>query len=183
MAHHEAQTDQTGHFEIEGIAPGDYVLQAGRPGFVTAQDSLTLGPGEHLNHEITLSVAPFEEHIIVDGGVASDPGTNARADAASAKCQPSAIGGELERPLRVQGAPPDYSRRLRDAGIEGVVVVGGRISAAGLLADVRVLRAAHADLTAASMAAIEAWRWAPPRLDCVPIEAGLTITVEFRLAP
>jgi TonB family protein len=182
MAHHEVRTDQSGHFEIEGVAPGDYVLQAERSGFTNAQESLSLGPGEHLHHEITLSVAPFEEHVIVDGDAERDPGAKLQTAAVSPKCEPSAIGGDLEGPVRLRGAPPGYPPRLRELGIKGTVVIGGRISADGLLAEARVLKAAHADLATASIAAIEGWRWTTPRLDCVPIEASLTITVEFRLA-
>jgi hypothetical protein len=51
-----------------------------------------------------------------------------------------------------------------------------------LLTDVRVFSATHPDLAAASLAAIEHWRWTAPRLDCVPIDASLTVTVEFRPA-
>ena len=185
MAHHEVRTDQAGHFEIEGVAPGDYVVEAERSGFTNAQESLSLGPGEHLHHEVTLIVAPFEEHVVVN---AVDAGTRIPCAEVPgplpfrAKCEPSAIGGELERPVRLQGAPPGIPPAPSRAGIKGIVVIGGRISADGLLAEVRVLKAAHADLAAASIAAIEQWRWTTPRLDCVPIEASLTITVEFRLA-
>ena len=103
MAHHEARTDQAGHFEIEGVAPGDYVIQAERAGFTNAQESLSLGPGEHLHHEITLSVAPFEEHMVVDGDAERDPGAKFQAAAVPPKCEPSAIGGDGT--CHLQGAP------------------------------------------------------------------------------
>jgi hypothetical protein len=180
MAHHEARSDQAGHFEIEGLAPGDYLLEAERSGFTTAHESLTVGPGEHLHQEVTLGVAPFEEHVVITAGVTDAVTPN---EARSAKCEPSAIGGELERPVRIRPAQPEYSRRLRDAGTKGSVVLGGRISTDGVLTDVRVLRTTLADLAAASAAAIEQWRWTAARLDCVPIDASLTLTVEFRLAP
>jgi len=193
MAHHEVRTDQAGHFEIEGLAPGDYLLEAERSGFTTAHDSLTVGPGDHLHHEVTLIVAPFEEHFVVTSAVpdARPPSvteSGAQPDASesavgAAKCETSAIGGELERPVRIRGMLPEYPRGLRDAGVKGAVVIGGRLVADGQLTGARVLRAAHADLAAASVAAIEQWRWTAPRLDCVPIEASLTITIEFRIGP
>jgi len=189
MAHHEVRTDQAGRFEIEGLAPGDYLLEADRSGFVTAHESLTIGPGEHLHQDVTLNVAPFEELIIVAGSDAprDADGGNDRTDRSPddvrvAWCEPSAIGGELDRPVQIRNAPPRYPQRLRDAGITGSAVVGGRLSGDGLLTGLRVLRASHSDLAAASLAAIEQWRWTLPRLDCVPIEASLTVTVEFRAA-
>jgi TonB family protein len=189
MAHHEVRTDQAGHFEIEGLAPGDYLLEADRSAFVTAHESLTVGSGEHLYQDVTLNVAPFEELIVVtaadaplDGG-GNDSADRSQGDVSAARCEASAIGGDLERPVPIRKTLPEYSRRLRDAGIKGSVVAGGRLSRDGALTGVRVLRATHPDLAAASLAAIEQWRWTAPRLDCVPIEASLTVTVEFRAAP
>jgi TonB family protein len=189
MAHHEVRTDQAGHFEIEGLAPGDYLLEVDRSGFLTADQGLTVGPGEHLNQDVTLDVAPFEELIIVTGSDAprdTDGGDGrtdrSLGDARAGPCEASAIGGELERPVQIRDATPTYPPRLRDAGITGSAVVGGRLSSGGLLTGLRVIRASHPDLAAASLAAIEQWRWTLPRLDCVPIEASLTITVEFRPA-
>jgi hypothetical protein len=57
------------------------------------------------------------------------------------------------------------------------------LSRDGLLTGLRVLAATHPDLAAASLAAIDQWRWTAPRLDCVLIEASLTVTIEFRAAP
>jgi TonB family protein len=189
MAHHEVRTDQAGHFEIEGLAPGDYLLEADRSGFLTAHEGLTVGPGEHLHQDVTLDVAPFEELVIVtgtdpprDASGGNNPADRSPGDVRFAKCESSAIGGELERPVQIRNAPPEYPQRLRDAGIPGSAVVGGRLSSDGLLSGLRVIRASHPDLAAASLAAIEQWRWTLPRLDCVPIEASLTVTVEFRAA-
>ena len=198
MAHREARTDQMGHFEIEGLAAGSYVLEVERSGFTTLQESLTLSAGEHLHQDITLGVAPFEERVIVTNAVTNEvtdgdaPRVTDLGDESSdtshngtgaAKCETSAIGGELLPPIKIRDAQPEYPRRLRDAGIKGSVVLAGRISTDGLLKDVRVLTAAHPDLATASVAAIEQWRWTVSRLDCVPIEASLTVTVDFRLRP
>jgi TonB family protein len=185
MAHYEMPSDQAGHFEIEGISPGDYVLEAERSGFANAQDSLALAAGEHLHHEVTLNVAPFEEHVTVGGGDAAGAvnANGLESNGAATRCEASAIGGDLERPAGVRGAQPDYPQRLRDAGISGVVVIAGRVGADGSAADMRVVRAAHADLAAAALAAIGKWEWTGARLDCVPIAANLIVTVEFRLAP
>jgi len=97
---------------------------------------------------LALGVAPFEENVMVIDGVADAVN---RSETRSAKCEPSAIGGELERPVRMRGALPEYPRRLRDAGTKGSVVIAGRLSADGLLTGVRVLRTAHADLAAVSV--------------------------------
>lgn len=94
-----------------------------------------------MHQEVTLGVAPFEENVVVIDGVAD---AVTRSEVRSAKCEPSAIGGELERLVRIGSAT---------------------------------------SVPAASIAAIEQWQWTPARLDCVPIDASLTVTVEFRFAP
>ena len=183
---------RAGHFEIEGLAPGDYLLEAERSGFTTAHDSLTVGPGDHLHHEVTLLVAPFEEHVVVTSGVTT-PGR------ATQRVAPT--GCVLVRGQRGEVRGVGHWRRTGTAGPDPHCAAG--IPAASSrrrhqrrrrhrrprrppkdeLTGARVIRTAHADLAAASVAAIEQWRWTAPRLDCVPIEASLTITVEFRIGP
>ena len=123
MAHHEVRTDQAGHFEIEGLAPGDYLLEAERSGFATAQEGLTLEPGEHLHQDVTLGVAAFEERITVTGAdaprvkdLSDESSDTSHNGAGAAKCEVSAIGGELLSPVRIRESQPEYPRRLRDAG-------------------------------------------------------------------
>ena len=186
MAHREARTDQLGHFEIEALTPGDYVLEAERSGFATLQDSLKLDAGEHLQHDITLQIGSLEERITVtdtDVPRAADLRAERRDSGDAEKCEISAIGGDLRPPMKIRDPRPEYPRHLRDARIKGSVVLAGRVSTDGRLHDVRVVTAAHRDLADASIAALNQWLWTPPRLDCVPVEVSLTVTVDFSLQP
>ena len=182
MAHREVRTDQQGHYEIEGLTAGEYILEAERSGFDTFQESLKL-EGDHLEQDVTLQIAPIEERMTVAD---SDPSSvsNPRDEPRGVEtCEISAVGGDLRRPLRVRGARPEYPRQLRDARIKGSVVVSGRVSTDGRLKDARVQTASHPDLGDASIAALTDWQWTAPRLDCVPVEISISLTIDFVLRP
>ena len=185
MAHREARTDQQGHFEIEGLTPGDYILEAERSGFDKLQESLTLS-GDHLQMDFTLQLGALEERITVtdkDVPAIADLRDEHRDQSDVEKCEISAIGGDLRSPLKIRSPRPEYPRHLRDAGIRGSVVLSGRVSTDGWLKDVRVQTASHRDLADASIAALNQWQWTPPRLDCVPVVVSISVTVDFVLRP
>lgn len=184
--HHETRTDQIGHFEIEGLAPGEYVFEARLAAFVPIEERVTLSAGDHLEQNITLQLAEWTERIVVtaddsDRVLESTNQNRARAATAGQACERAAVGGDVRPPTRVRDARPVYPASLRSAGIQGAVVVAGRIGAEGRLQDARVTERAHPELAAAAVAAIAQWQWTEPRLDCVPVDGHLTITVEFKV--
>jgi hypothetical protein len=105
MAHYEVRADQAGHFDIGGLAPGEYLLEAERSGFRMTHESLTVEPGEHLQQD---------RHW-------ASPRSSTRTSFSNPSVE--------MRPARTTG------------------------------------------------------RWTVPRRDCVPIEASLTITIDFNLQP
>ena len=49
----------------------------------------------------------------------------------------------------------------------------------GTVTDIKVVREAHEQLAAAASAAVARWQFTPTRLNCVPVEVELTVTVNF----
>jgi protein TonB len=76
---------------------------------------------------------------------------------------------------------PSYPVELQQQGIEGAVVLEGIVSGDGSVRDMRVLRAAHAQLAEALIDAVERWRYTPTLLNCEPIEVAVTVTANFGL--
>ena len=99
------------------------------------------------------------------------------------ECERSAVGGDVRAPRRISGSLPDYATALRENRKRGAVVLFGRIHVEGLGSDWHVVSSADPGLSAAAMEAVSSWKWTPPRLDCMPVDASVTLTVEFRLQP
>jgi TonB family protein len=63
-----------------------------------------------------------------------------------------------------------------------VVTLSGRIGIDGYMTDVRSLDAdVHPGLIAAATYAVERWEYEPTRLNGVPVDAGMRVTVRFDL--
>src|SRR5665213_709825 len=60
-------TDFEGHFEFGHLPPGTYVLETGIEGFQPSTETIDLGPGETLTHDIALQITSVEERIEVQG--------------------------------------------------------------------------------------------------------------------
>jgi TonB family protein len=76
---------------------------------------------------------------------------------------------------------PDYPQTLKDAGLEGTVIVEGRIGIDGFASDLRVLSAVHPALASAAVEAVQAERWEPGRVRGVAIEVPLRMTIDYIL--
>jgi TonB family protein len=78
---------------------------------------------------------------------------------------------------------PLYPPALRDAGIQGVVLMDGRIGTDGFIRDLRLVTPVHPDLERAAFDAVRAWQFEPTRLHGVPVETRIDVTVRFALQP
>ena len=78
---------------------------------------------------------------------------------------------------------PEYPRALRDAGLEGTVVVEGRIGTNGVASDLKVTSDVHPALASAAVKAVQAERWEPGRVRGVPIEVPLRMTIDYVIHP
>jgi protein TonB len=97
------------------------------------------------------------------------------------------IGGCIKPPTKVVDVRPIFPAALAAAGVEGEVVLNGRIGIDGYMSDIRVNDTAsaassgtpHPDLVAAALEAVRQWEFNPTLLNGVPVEAAVTITVRF----
>lgn len=190
QAKYEVQSDRTGHYEVGGLAPGDYLLEARLPGFAMLKQTLTIA-GQSLERNLTLQVGSVQESIVVSG-TAADQGTRAAQAPKRARekvespcgTTPAAegvpVGGNLRAPAKLKDVKPDYPPALRDAGVGGTIVLRGRLGSDGFLHDLTAEAPADARLAHVAIDAASQWEFAPTLLNCQAIDIPITITVSFR---
>jgi TonB family protein len=171
-------TDQTGNFEFRDLRPGEYTIEARTPGFAVLRDSITLDPNEGARRDIRLNIGTVQETITV--GAPSQATARKTKDASSVKSFVDKLRGQrLQPPLKITHVSPVYSQALRDAGIEGRVVLEGRIGTDGSVTGIRVVESAHEELVNAARDAASQWRFEPTRLWGTPVETTMTMTFNF----
>jgi TonB family protein len=187
QAKYEVQSDRTGRYEVGGLPPGDYWLEVRLPGFATLKQKLTV-TGQSIERNMVLQVGSVQETIVVSGGGSPATGTSPapRRERVERPCgaQPAAegvpIGGNLRPPAKLRDVRPDYPAALREAGVEGTIVLRGRLGSDGFLHDLTPQPASDARLAQAAIDAAAQWEFAPTLLNCVAIDIPITITVTFR---
>ena len=75
---------------------------------------------------------------------------------------------------------PSYPEQERKAGIQGVARISMIILPDGSLDDLVVLSAPSQNIALAALAAVRQWRYRPTLLDGDPVEASLTVDVNFQ---
>ena len=90
------------------------------------------------------------------------------------------IGGQIQAPVKLRGAPPGYPALAQQIGLEGLVIIECRVDRDGNVADARVLRG-HPLLNEAALAAVRQWRYRPTLLNGTPVSVIMTVTVRFSL--
>ena len=167
------------------------------PGLV-AEDKLTLGGGEHVRRDrrAAARVTPgdYQRQHLGQGSAtaAASPGAvrtagaprSAAATAATIRqparrrpVQPVAVGGCIRPPTKVRDVKPRYPQNRR--GSKATVLLEGRVGTDGFLKDLRVLAPADAEFADAALAAVRQWQFTPTRLDGVPMEVRMRVTVNF----
>ena len=72
---------------------------------------------------------------------------------------------------------PRYPQNRR--GSKATVLLEGRVGTDGFLKDLRVLAPADAEFANAALEAVRQWQFTPTRLDGVPMEVRMRVTVNF----
>ncbi len=86
-------------------------------------------------------------------------------------------------PRKTLDVKPVYPDSMRDAGREASVSLDAVIGIDGSVTSVRVASAdIHPDFAIAAADAVRQWKFDATRLNGVPVEVQLTVTVEFRLS-
>lgn len=128
---------------------------------------------------------PAADGLIPEGGGAGVPGGMpggawASGSAGPGQDGPLPVGGDVERPVRLAGAPPRYPELARSVRLEGEVVIGCTIDASGAVRDARVVSGPRL-FHEAALEAVSRWRYAPTRLNGVPVAVRLNVVVRFTL--
>ena len=119
----------------------------------------------------------------VPGGVPGGTGTPSLVMAspeAPPRADPIRPGSGIEAPVKTRNILPVYPEGARTARLEGVVIIEAIIARDGTVRDARVLRSIPL-LDAAALDAVRQWRYQPTRLNGVPVEVVMTVTVTFTL--
>ncbi len=91
------------------------------------------------------------------------------------------IGGDVEAARCLDCPPPRYPFLARQARIQGTVVLRARIGRHGRIRQLALVSGPGL-LAQAAIAAVRAWRYAPTRLNGMPVEVETLIRVRFSLA-
>jgi TonB family protein len=185
QARHEAVSDASGRFELAGLAPGDYQMEASRPGFSTIKLDLTIA-ATAVRRDLKLSVGSVQESIMVR--VTADPSgpaspaapPTAQAPRQARPCTATQTGGNILPPIKLRDVRPQYPEHLKAQKLAGLVVVEGVLSGDGSVRDVRVVETPHPDLGQAVVEAVSKWVFEGTRLNCEPIDIKMKVNATFQ---
>ncbi len=184
-AKYEVRSDEAGRFEFVGLPPGDYLLEAERPGFATLRGRVSV-TGEDVVQEIQLNVGELEETITVTTG---GPPRVPRADLGPVPKRPlgpctdtlaAGIGGRIRPPHKIRDVRPIYPSGIADAKPEERVLLNAVINTDGTVKDVQQTSLAHPAFAAAAIEGVRQWEFDETLLNCVPVEVSMRVTVVFR---
>jgi len=193
QAKYEVRTDATGRYEFVAVPAGDYLFEAKLPGFATFKGTLTVG-AQNIQRDVTMDIGSLQETITVMSSRSA--ATLASVPAAPRAALPKRprpecgagpvagrlqVGGHVRPPAKLKDVRPIYPAHLATQGVEGTVTLKARIGTDGMVEDVEVVSAPHADLGHAAADAVRQWEFDETLLNCKPIAVSMHVTVNFGL--
>ena len=185
---YQGRTDEAGHFVFDTLHPGRYTLSA--PMDFVPPTTIVIAPGEIVERDIRMEIDTLTDAFTVCAECPADIDTYMPPDSLVAEFQrdreaswnqpvkgPEPVGGWEFYWSRL----PEYPRALKDAMLEGTVVVEGRIGIDGFVSGPRVVSAVHPALASAALEAVQAERWEPGRVRGVAVEVPLRMTIDYIL--
>jgi len=183
----QGRTDQDGQLTIADLPAGEYQTSVSKPGFKRLRVGVKLEPGKTTNSRVTLQLGMLSETVVVSAG--TDP--KAATFSPSARrvgevpsedpCSQSTEGGCVTPPRKLVDARPIYPAGLVEAGTTGIVVVDAKVLTDGSVGNLQPAQGADPALADAAVQAIRLWQFSPVRLDGVPMEVQLQVTVKFEV--
>jgi hypothetical protein len=178
----EGVTNASGRFELVGLAPGSYALEADLPGFERSRQTLTID-GQDVTRDITLQIGSLEEMVTVTNNRNSPPPLpSERYTALPPRCSPadaragSQIGGQIRTPRKIYHVPPIYPQ----GAPAGLVKINAVIGTDGLVKETTVTNDAPDALARAAVDAVQQWEFDPTLLNCEAVDVRMSVTVDFR---
>ncbi len=177
----KAKTDQAGHYEFAGLLPGQYVIQARKPGFFLPPTPLLI-ENDDAKHDIRLPLGGVTEDVLVAGP--TKPSTTGWAESGKRHKPPRCStgerrGGDVIPPTKIRHTFPAYPREAWDARLGGRVEVAAVITAEGHIAGLHTVAATSPMFEQSVLDAVSQWEFDPAYLDCVPMELQCHVTVTF----
>jgi protein TonB len=90
------------------------------------------------------------------------------------------VGGDIQAPTKIKEMKPVYPQIAQTAKISGVVIIEATIGRDGRVKDAKILRSIQL-LDQAALDAVKQWVYTPTKLNGVPVEVIMTVTVNFTL--
>lgn len=91
------------------------------------------------------------------------------------------VGGEIQKPEKVEAKQPQYTESARKARVQGVVITQAVIDTEGTVPIIKILEGLPEGLNEEAIKAICSWRFSPARLADEPVAVYYQLTVNFRL--
>jgi TonB family protein len=192
---YEVRTDSSGRYQFVGLPPGDYQFEAKLPGFMTFTGKLTIS-GADVQRDLTMELGTLQETITVatsrSAPTAPVPAAVTRASGPRPVRPPCGeapedgrqrVGGNVRAPMKIRDVRPIYPGYLAVQGVEGTVILKGRIGTSGLIEELDVISTPHPELATAALDAVRQWEFTETLLNCRPVPVTIGITVNFTLKP
>lgn len=173
-------TRTDGVFRFEALPDGRYDLDLTSQGFEDLRDEVVLEAGGSEVKTLRLRIGGVSEYLTIT--MTERPRNDALARTLPVGAQPDPCARKVpcvRPPRKTTDVRPLYPAGAKALGVQGTVVVEGTIATSGVVEDVKAASNPHRDLVDASLDAVRQWRFQPAQLGGVPIEAPLTVTLEF----
>jgi len=164
-----------GKFAFTALPTGDYEMKVVKQGFEEYKaPRVVLEAGHESSQTITLKIGTVAEEVnVVAEKSVTLPG----------KPMQLRSGGDLQGPKLLNMVQPVYPAAVKEAGVEGTVVLHAVIGMEGTPLSLRVMNSKiDPALARAAVEAVSKWRYTPTLLNGEPIEVDTTITVNFKLS-
>jgi len=181
----QIRTGADGRFEMRGLPPGEYEVASAKPGFKKNVLRVSLTPAAPATLKVVLQIGSLSETITVESGPVANPasGAGARRMADDTPrpdpCDSSPVGGCVTPPRKLVDARPAFPPALAAKHATADVVVKATLRTDGLLGDVTPEAGPDPAFVEAVLGAIRQWRFTPVKLNGVPQECQVTVTVKF----
>jgi len=94
--------------------------------------------------------------------------------------EPIRVGSQIKPPTKLKDVTPRYPQEVREAGIQGVVILEVKIDKDGHVSETKVLRDIPG-LSEPAQDAVSQWEFEPTLLNGVPVAVIMTVTVNFSI--
>lgn len=185
----QLRTGPEGRFEVKELPAGEYEVACTRRGFRKNLIRVVLKPHAPVELAIAMQIGSLSETInVVSDRVAVPPVSNpspvrvnprAAVQVGPDPCANSPVGGCLTPPLKLVDVKPLYPAQLAASGAAATVVVKATLGVDGRLKNFEPEAGPDKAFVSAVLDAVRQWEFTSVRLNGVPQECQVTVTVNF----